>query len=1320
MATLALGAIGAAVGGALLPGGLAVLGATLSGAAIGAQVGALAGRFVDQALFGASGQARALQGPRLSDLHVTGAAEGAPIPRVYGRARLGGQVIWATKFEEETVTGSQGGGKGGGGGGTSTTTTSYRYTLNFAVAICEGPVTRIGRVWADGKELDLSQVTYRLHTGTQDQQPDSLIVAKEGAGNAPAYRGTAYIVFERMPLARFGNRMPQLSFEAVRAVDPFEREIRAVTLIPGAGEFVYDTIEVTRSLGLGAVASENVHTKQGGADWSVALTAMQAELPNVRHVSLYVSWFGTDLRAGLCQMVPGVEIAGKDTSPTVWSVAGQARQGAHVVSQKDGKPAFGGTPADACVMRAIADLKARGLSVTLSPFMLIDVAAGNGLGDPHTGAASQPVYPWRGRITIDPAPGRSGSPDQTTGAAAQIAAFVGSASVGDYAILDSAVSYTGPTEWSYRRMILHYAYLAKAAGGVDAFLIGSEMRGLTTVRGTAGGYPFVAALVQLAADVKTILGAGTLVTYGADWSEYFGHQPSPATGAANGDLTFHLDPLWASANIDAVGIDCYWPLADWRTGSAHLDWQAGARAITDLNYLKSNIFGAEGYDWYYASAADRDAQVRTPITDGGGKPWVYRFKDIRAWWGNPHYNRVGGAEQASATAWTPQSKPIWFTELGCPAVDKGANQPNVFHDPKSSESAFPYFSSGARDDFMQRRYLQAMHEFFDATHAGYAPGSNPISPVYGAPMLALDRIYVYTWDARPYPAFPNNTAAWGDGPNWTHGHWLNGRIASAPVAQTVAAILDDYGFADYDVSTLRGVIGGAVIDRIMAPREALQPLELSQFIDSVESAGKIRFRPRGLNGPVVTLAPGDLVETAPEAARFQLTRGQETELPAAAKIGYVAAGTSYHGAIAEARRSGVGSQRIASADLALVLDEAQAEAIAQSWLFEAWAARERATFALPPSRLALEPGDLVTLSVDGRERLLRLIEVADGGRREVHALGLDPGAYDVIDAPTRAARAATVAVYGKPLFAFLDLPLLRGDEIAHAGYVAAYQSPWPGSIAVYRSPGADGFLLNTQLAARATMGETRSGLASGPTGCWDMANAVTVELAYGQLLSVTDLALFDGANLAAIETAGGQWELIQFGRAELTGDKTYRLSRLLRGQAGTEASMGNPVPPGARFVLIDQAVRQVAMSAGDVGRPFNWKIGPANRDLAAASFASATLSFEGVGLRPLSPVHVRGERSGGDVTVGWVRRTRSGGDSWALAEVPLAEDAERYEVDILDGAAVKRTLAVSTPAAVYSQAQQLADWGAAQAQYSVRVCQLSQTYGRGAATLVTV
>jgi hypothetical protein len=85
-----------------------------------------------------------------------------------------------------------------------------------------------------------------------------------------------------------------------------------------------------------------------------------------------------------------------------------------------------------------------------------------------------------------------------------------------------------------------------------------------------------------------------------------------------------------------------------------------------------------------------------------------------------------------------------------------------------------------------------------------------------------------------------------------------------------------------------------------------------------------------------------------------------------------------------------------------------------------------------------------------------------------------------------------------------------------------------------------------------------------------------------------------------------------------------------------------------------------------------------------------------------------------------VRRTRLGGDSWETPEVPLGEDTESYEVDILDGASVKRTLTASTPGAIYSAAAQAADFGSPQPAYSLRVYQLSSSYGRGTPRSATV
>ncbi len=660
MATILLQAAGAALGGVFGP----------VGAILGRAAGGLAGSLVDQALINGG---RTVSGARLATARIPGADEGAAISRVYGTARIGGTLIWATRFEEE-VRRERSGGKA-----TGPKVETFRYYANLAIGLCEGQIAGVRRVWADGRELDLTGIEMRVHRGDEAQLPDPLIEAKQGAGNAPAYRGLAYVVFERLPLDAFGNRIPLLQFEVLRPVGALERQIRAVTIIPGATEHGYATDQVTEKTGAGSARIMNRHMLTAGTDWQASLDELTVLCPNLERVALVVAWFGTDLRAGHCRILPGVETAHRDEESRPWSVAGIAREEGHLVSTHDGGPAYGGTPSDGSVGQAIADLKARGLEVYLYPFVMMDIPQGNGLPDPY-GGAEQASYPWRGRITCHPGPGRPGSADRTAVARAQVLAFSQGAE-------------------GYRRMVLHYAQLAVSAGGVDGFLLGSELRGLTQLRDGTGAFPFVEQLVQLGTEVRAILGPQTKLTYGADWSEYFGYQPQDGSG----DHFFHLDPLWASTAIDAVGIDNYMPLSDWRDGDLSEANPDGFRVPDDLAALQAQITAGEGFDWHYASDADRSARIRTPITDGAaGKPWVFRFKDIAGWWGNRHYNRVAGVEVAQPTAWQLRMKPVWFTELGCAAVDKGANQPNVFVDPKSAESAAPHFSSRARSDAMQR------------------------------------------------------------------------------------------------------------------------------------------------------------------------------------------------------------------------------------------------------------------------------------------------------------------------------------------------------------------------------------------------------------------------------------------------------------------------------------------------------------------------------------------------------------------------------------------------------------------------------------------
>ncbi len=854
----------------------------------------------------------------------------------------------------------------------------------------------------------------------------------------------------------------------------------------------------------------------------------------------------------------------------------------------------------------------------------------------------------------------------------------------------------------------------RLGGGVDGFLIGTEMRGLTQLRDGPASYPAVAQLVSLATEARTLLGAATKISYAADWSEYFGHHPQDGSG----DVFFHLDPLWSDSQIDFIGIDNYMPLADWRDGVTHLDRQAGTATIYGLDYLKGNIAGGEGYDWFYASEGDRTDQIRTPITDGAhAKPWVFRQKDLVNWWQRPHFDRPGGVESATPTGWGAQSKPIWFTELGCPAIDKGANQPNVFVDAKSSESAQPYFSSGLRDDFGQRRFLQAHLDYWRADAPGFVEANNPVSSVTGKRMVDMDHVVIWTWDARPFPSFPLLDAVWSDGENWKLGNWITGRLGAVPLGPLVAHIAGAVEDVPLDVGGLTGTVEGFVIDRIMSPRQALEPLMLAYFFDAAETEGTMRFQHMG-NAPIATFRNDDLAVDADQtSAGFLLSRGQETELPFSVKLTYVDPDAGYRQAAVEARRTVVRSQRVSSAALPVVLRQAEAQRISDIWLQDTWVKRERATLTLPPSALAFDPGDTLILDLDNRQAVYRLTGLNDAGVIEADAVQTEASVFGLLAAPERAGRADPVSTFGKPDVAFLDLPLLSGTEVPHAPHVAGTADPWSGGVAFYKSATGAGFALDRVVQNAATMGLTSTSFAQGPTGRWDRANSLQVILATGELQSVDLLTTLSGANLAAVENQAGAWEVFQFATADLVGVNTYNLSVLLRGQAGTEAAMQEDLPAGARFVLLNAALEQIGLGEAERGLELQWRYGPVPYGLGHETYTSQTRSFEGIGLRPLSPVHVVARRNaGGDISLAWTRRTRIGGDNWASLDVPLAEEDEVYEIDIMDGAAVKRTLVATSPTAIYAGADQLADFGSTVfPTLTLRVVQLSRAFGRGTA-----
>ncbi|MGH6922225.1 MAG: hypothetical protein ACRED5_00515, partial [Propylenella sp.] len=95
--------------------------------------------------------------------------------------------------------------------------------------------------------------------------------------------------------------------------------------------------------------------------------------------------------------------------------------------------------------------------------------------------------------------------------------------------------------------------------------------------------------------------------------------------------------------------------------------------------------------------------------------------------------------------------------------------------------------------------------------------------------------------------------------------------------------------------------------------------------------------------------------------------------------------------------------------------------------------------------------------------------------------------------------------------------------------------------------------------------------------------------------------------------------------------------------------------------------------------------------------------------------HFRARRdaASGDLLLTWIRRTRFGGTSWELVEVPLNEETEAYRLEILDGAEVARSVDLGAPTYLYDAADQTADFGGLATAFPVRIAQLSAAFGSG-------
>jgi hypothetical protein len=1024
---------------------------------------------------------------QLEFLFLTSNVLNKPIPLVFGKAKVYGHIIWAKPINEVE--------------NTSTNTQyfadshyaknihhsiSYLYYANFAMAICEGEIEKIEKVWANEELIDLSNYNYTLYVGSEDQNPDPLIQQEYGPKTC-AFRGVAYIVFKDLPLGDFGNAIPQFSFEVVRksyvpTVKTVEDLVRSMIIIPGSGEFVYDTkiqykIYKTED---GAELDRqilNSHNHKGIANSVHSLDQLLSVCPNLESVGLVVCWFANSLNIRDCYILPAVEYQDANSSTSEeWRVGRFTRETAKLIGRDGMHPRYGGSVNDASLIRYLEELKKRNLQVMLYPMFFMDLHG----------------KPWRGHLT------------------------------GDAEHIEQFFNKDG----GYNNFILHYANLTKNL--VSSFVIGSELKKVTSIRDHSHNFPAVYELIKLASQVKNIVGNNVKVTYAADWSEY--HHTEGGW--------FHLDPLWASPYIDFVGIDAYVPI----TFSANSH-------ISDEEIVKGWHSG-EGFDYYLD-----EEKNKIPLDAN------YAWKNFHHWWSNVHVNPDG-----SQTLWQPKMKKICFTEFGYPSIDKATNQPNVFFDPNCVDGGAPLYSNSATDFSIQRRAIKASIEYWQDDEM-------------------LEDMYLWTWDARPYPAWPHYSI-WTDGYLWEKGHWVNNKFGLVSLASIVTSICKNAGILanQIDVKTLDIPVEGVIFNKNISAIDAINLLRCCYFFDMYQDQDKLIFLKRGLSS-ILHIDEQDLIKLATSKTKssnsLQLYEVTSNQAMNQISIGFINENKKYNLDSAYINVDAQTDRKIHFLYLPILMSNIEAERISLMIISNSKVENKVLVFTLPVSYLHLNPCDILVLTIYNITYCVRIIDIElNIFTLKITALPEDTKVYFL-----PRARQPQTFEFSQPNeeCLFLNLPQLPWLENKQNYVHLAYSSQ--ASSNLYASLDNQTFDRILELNNHGVIGVVLS-FENNPHADIYLIDHRSKFVIYSKqnLVSVSDGELFQKLNFAVI---GG--EIIRFQNVQKVSENTYEISKLIRGEMLTECCIHNHYN-GEKFAIIGRNINSIKVDESLVERQLYFKI----------------------------------------------------------------------------------------------------------------------------------
>lgn len=544
----------------------------------------------------------------------------------------------------------------------------------------------------------------------------------------------------------------------------------------------------------------------------------------------------------------------------------------------------------------------------------------------------------------------------------------------------------------------------------------------------------------------------------------------------------------------------------------------------------------------------------------------------------------------------------------------------------------------------------------------------------------------------------------------------------AQIDTIVSETLESVGLSasEYDVSELSGdtVIGYLRTD-MYAAEEVIKPLMRLYQFDLIEADWQLQCVKRGgdvaVNIPWNDLSAHEYGNDQPEPLTETITA--ETELPLELILQYKDYDNDYQDNVEYATRAAaaVNTRQKSKLQYPVVMQATQALQAVETVFETTWAQRKKYQLQVPADYISLLPGSVITVA-DQYRLLIDELTISFPNLLKINASAEDPNSYiSNSEAATPHYTSQQLSIVASQMQIFIDIPALQRYATNLGFFLASYHMTEGWHLAVVYRSLDDGQTWNqiTSIESASTVGRTTDALADGPVTVVDYGNTVNVDLtSYDSALSGASLtSIFAGTNTAVIGQEG-RWEIVSFSEVAEEADGTYTLSKLVRGRKGTDHNTDNH-QTGDTFVLLkESALTWVPVPEDNLGNTVQYKILPAGKSLQKAMVQE--FSCIGNVLKPYSPIHVAAATNAqGSLTISWLRRTRSS-LGWN-GPVPMLEQEESYEVDIINGGTVVRTLTTTEESATYGSSQIAEDFteSTAPETVTVKIYQMSDVVGRG-------